>query len=105
MDVTESNINGQVLSSEALEQFQAQFAGEIINSDHPGYDQERQLWNGMIDKRPAIIAQCTGVNDVIRAVNFARDNNLLVAVRGGGHNVAGNAMNDDGMVIDLSIDV
>jgi FAD/FMN-containing dehydrogenase len=102
MDLTESNINGQLLSSEALEQLQARFAGEILNADHQQYDHERQLWNGMIDKRPALIAQCTGVNDVIQAVNFARDNNLLAAVRGGGHNVAGNAMNDDGMVIDLS---
>ena len=102
MELTESNINGQLASPEALESFQVQFAGEILNADHERYEQERQLWNAMIDKRPAIIAQCTGVNDVIQAVNFARDNNLLVAVRGGGHNVAGNAMNDDGIVIDLS---
>ena len=101
METTEVT-NGQKLASEAIEHFKTMFSGEVIQSQHPEYDQERQLWNGMIDKKPAIIAQCTGVSDVIQAVNFARDNNLLVAVRGGGHNVAGNAMNDDGMVIDLS---
>ena len=101
METTETT-NGQLLSSEAIDQFKAQFSGEVIQPQHSSYHQERQLWNGMIDKKPAIIAQCTGVSDVIQAVNFAREHNLLVAVRGGGHNVAGNAMNDDGMVIDLS---
>src|ERR687889_768462 len=62
----------------------------------------RLLWNGLIDKRPALIARCVGVGDVIDSVNFARENELLVAVRGGGHNVAGNAVCDGGLVIDLS---
>ena len=90
------------LTSEAVQEFQASFAGEVITSDHHEYQQERQLWNAMIDKNPTIIAQCSGVDDVIKAVKFANKNGLLVAVRGGGHNVAGNAMNDDGLVIDLS---
>lgn len=102
MKTIDSKINGQLIGSEELELFQTLFAGELIGMDHSNYHQERQLWNAMIDKKPAIIAQCTGVHDVIQAVNFARNKNLLVAVRGGGHNVAGNAMNDDGMVIDLS---
>jgi FAD/FMN-containing dehydrogenase len=62
----------------------------------------RKVWNGMIDKTPALIVRCAGVGDVIHAVNFARGNNLLVAVRGGGHNVSGNAVCDLGLVIDLS---
>jgi hypothetical protein len=67
-----------------------------------GYDDARQIWNGMIDKRPALIARCRGVADIINSVNFARAHDLLVAVRGGGHNVAGNATCDGGLVIDLS---
>lgn len=92
----------QLIGSEALENFKQAFAGVLITSDHPNYHHERQLWNGMIDRKPMLIAQCTGVSDVIQAVKFAREQNLLTAVRGGGHNVAGNAMNDSGIVIDLS---
>lgn len=90
------------LTSESIEQLKANFGGTLIGMDHDDYDGERQLWNKLIDKRPGIIAQCTGVSDVIQAVNFARENNLLVSVRGAGHNVAGNASIDDGLVIDLS---
>ncbi|MBT8300461.1 MAG: FAD-binding oxidoreductase [Maribacter sp.] len=90
------------IDSTILEEFRVGFAGSIFSSDDTEYESERQLWNKMIDKHPGLIAQCTGVHDVIQAVNFARKNKLLVAVRGGGHNVAGNAMNDGGLVIDLS---
>lgn len=90
------------INNESYEQFQANFGGPLIGSDNEVYDAERQLWNRLIDKRPGIIAQCTGVSDVIQAVNFARENDLLVSVRGAGHNVAGNASIDDGIVIDLS---
>ncbi|RRJ31419.1 FAD-binding oxidoreductase [Halocatena pleomorpha] len=90
------------IPDEASQTFIDRFRGEVIRPDDHGYDEARQIWNGMIDKRPAIIAQCTGVADVVEAVNFARDNDLLVAVRGGGHNVAGTALCDGGIVIDLS---
>jgi len=81
----------------------AERAGErLIVPDHAAYDDARRVWNGMIDKRPAPIARCRGVSDVIDAVRFAREHELLVAVRGGGHNVAGFATCDGGLVIDLS---
>jgi len=102
METSDSTTNTLPINSEAWAQFQANFGGSIIGKHDSQYSTERQLWNKMIDKKPGLIAQCTGVHDVIQAVNFARDNNLLTAVRGGGHNVAGNAMNDDGLVIDLS---
>jgi FAD/FMN-containing dehydrogenase len=76
--------------------------GELILPDSANYDEARTIWNAMIDKRPAAIVRCTGVPDVIAAVNFARDTGITVAVRGGGHNIAGNALCDDGLVIDLS---
>ena len=67
-----------------------------------GYNSGRAIWNGLIDRKPALIAQCTGAADVVDAVNFAREQGLLLSVKGGGHNVAGNAVNDGGLVIDLS---
>jgi len=76
--------------------------GELILPDSPGYDEARTIWNAMIDKRPAAIVRCSCVADVVAAVNFTRETGILVAVRGGGHNIAGNALCDDGLVIDLS---
>jgi len=78
------------------------FRGQLLTPNDAGYDEARKIWNGMIDKRPAFIARCTGVDDVVLCGNFARMNNLLLAVRGGGHNLAGNAVCDGGLVIDLS---
>ncbi len=80
----------------------ADFAGEVIVPSDAGYDSARRIWNASIDKRPGVIARCSGVADVVRTVKFARANDLLVSVRGGGHNVAGRALCDDGIVIDLS---
>lgn len=91
------------LSSDQIAQLKSVFRGFIITPNDSHYDYARKIWNGMFDKHPALIAQCICTADVIQAVNFARENNLLVAVKGGGHNSAGKAMCDDGIVIDLSL--
>jgi FAD/FMN-containing dehydrogenase len=78
------------------------FRGELITADHDGYDDARAVWNGTVDRRPRLIARCSGTADAAAAVRFARDHDLEIAVRGGGHNVAGTAVCDDGIVIDLS---
>jgi FAD/FMN-containing dehydrogenase len=82
--------------------FETSLRGDLLRPDHRGYADARRVWNGMIDKRPALIARCAGAADVMAAVNFARDHDLLVSVRGGGHNITGNAVCDGGLMIDLS---
>src|SRR5262245_17643302 len=78
------------------------FGGKVLVPKDPGYDEARKIWNGMIDKRPAIIATCAGTKDVVKALSFARESGVLLAVRGAGHHIAGNSLCDDGVVIDLS---
>jgi FAD/FMN-containing dehydrogenase len=90
------------LGEETIAAFKATLRGTLLRAGDAGYDEARTLWNAMIDKHPALIVRCAGVADVISAVNFARTHDLLVAVRGGGHNVAGNAVCDGGLMIDLS---
>ena len=77
--------------------------GEILTADSPGYDKVRAIWNAMIDRKPALIARCKTADDVVQCVKFATQHGLLVAVRGGGHNIAGNAVCDGGLLIDLSL--
>ena len=84
------------------EALRATMRGDVLLSSDPGYDEARILWNAMIDRKPAVIARCTGVADVMDALAFAREHDLTVAVRAGGHNVAGTALCDDGLVIDLT---
>ncbi|MCB0193697.1 MAG: FAD-binding oxidoreductase [Anaerolineae bacterium] len=96
--VIDSNLDDQ-----AVQAFAGQLQGDLIRAGDANYDEIRAVWNGMIDRYPALIARCVSVEDVVTCVNFARENDLRVAVRGGGHNVAGLAVAaDDGLVIDLS---
>jgi hypothetical protein len=91
-----------MLSEQSISQFQTSLRRKLIQPQDTDYDTARKVYNGMFNKHPAMIARCADVADVIAAVNFARENNLLVAVKGGGHNAAGLGMCDDGLVIDLS---
>src|SRR6058998_289374 len=90
------------ITETAVKEFKGNIRGELLTFDSPGYDKVRAIWNAMIDKRPAIIVRCAGAADVMQAVDFARKNDLLISVRGGGHNIAGNAVCDGGIMIDLS---
>ena len=85
-----------------IDDLRANVTGEVIVPEDAAYEEARHVWNAMIDKRPRAIVRCSGIDDVVTSVNFARDNDWLVAVRGGGHNAAGLAVCDDGLVIDLS---
>ena len=84
-------------------EFKSHFRGEVLRPTDAGYDEVRQIWNAMIDRKPSLIARCSSPDDVVQAVKLARDNSLLVSMRGGGHNIAGNAVCDDGLMIDLSL--
>ncbi|CAA9531211.1 MAG: FAD linked oxidase domain protein [uncultured Solirubrobacteraceae bacterium] len=90
------------IDAAALASLEARLSGDVITPAHPAYDTARRVWNGMIDKHPAAIARCASADDVAVAVRFAGEHELPLAVRGGGHNVAGTAVVDDGLVIDLS---
>jgi FAD/FMN-containing dehydrogenase len=86
-----------------IAQLRSRFRGALLQPGQEGYDEARRIWNGAIDRRPALIARCAGADDVAEAVRFARERELLVSVRGGGHAVAGHAVCDDGLMIDLSL--
>ncbi len=87
----------------ALTSFSREFLGEIVVPGSSGYDAARVVWNAMIDRRPAIVARCDGVDDVVRSIRFGRDQGMAIAVRSGGHSVGGFSTCDDGIVIDLSL--
>ncbi len=90
------------LDTAALDAIRANFRGALIETDSPDYDRARVVWNARVDRRPALIARCTGVADVMQVLKVAREHDLTVAVRGGGHDVAGNGVCDGGVVIDLT---
>ncbi len=90
------------LRSQELATFAGQFGGELLGPGEDAYEEHRWVWNGMIDRHPALIARCHSTNDVVAGVNFARQQGLLLAVRGGGHSFAGFSTCDDGLVLDLS---
>ncbi|RCW80095.1 FAD-binding oxidoreductase [Phyllobacterium bourgognense] len=90
------------ISSDFLTVLRTELRGSLCLPDEAGYDDARTIWNAMIDRRPAAVVRCHGASDVMRAVNLARNNGLLVSVRGGGHNISGNAVCEGGLLIDLS---
>src|SRR5688572_33054236 len=102
MTTQPATASGSAMNETAIEALRAGLGGDLVRPEDAEYDAARQLYNGMIDRRPALIARCLGPADVIAAVNFAREQGIELAVRGGGHGVAGNALCDGGLVIDLS---
>jgi FAD/FMN-containing dehydrogenase len=96
------NMTEATIDAGAVQKFAESVRGAVVRPRDDGYDEARAIWNGLIDRRPALIVRCSGAADVVDAVNFAREQNLLLSIKGGGHNVAGNAVNDGGLVIDLS---
>jgi FAD/FMN-containing dehydrogenase len=90
------------MKNEVVDAFKATLRGPVLQPGDPDYEDARALWNAMIDRRPALIVRCSGTADVVASINFARQQGLPLAVRGGGHNIAGSALCDDGLVIDLS---
>lgn len=91
------------LTKADIDGFKAGFGGQVVLPDDADYDEVRQIWNAMIDRKPSLIARCLTSDDVVQAVDFARNQDQLVSVRGGGHNIAGNAVCDGGIMIDLSL--
>ena len=90
------------LEQDAVQSLEGSLRGRIVSPADPDYDEVRSIWNAMVDRRPGMIVRCAGAADVVRCVDFARNHGLLTAVRGGGHNIAGNAVCDGGLLIDLS---
>ena len=90
------------ISKEATENLKSKVKGQIVLPSDPSYDEVRQIWNAMIDRRPALIVRCAEASDVPHAISFARENGLEISIRGGGHNIAGSALCDSGVMIDLS---
>jgi FAD/FMN-containing dehydrogenase len=93
---------GTAVDGASIASLKGNFHGQLVQPGEADYESARRIWNAFVDRRPGLIARCSGVADVVAAVRFAREHDLLVAVRGGGHNVGGRALCDDGIVIDLS---
>ena len=103
-DLKARNLDSEAITlpAAAVETLVQSLAGDLLAPGHPDYDGARRIWNAMVEKKPALIARCRDAADVVASVNFAREHSLLLSVRGGGHNVAGNALCDGGLTIDLS---
>ena len=102
LNVTRAVGSEATIGRDAIDQLAAGLEGSLLEPGGEGYDDARSIWNAMIDRRPGLIVQCAGSSDVARAVDFARTNELLVSVRGAGHNIAGSAVCEGGVMIDLS---
>ncbi len=100
LEVKGAGVTSGVGSRDAVDQLRSAVAGEVYTPDDTGYEQVRRIHNGMIDKRPAVIVRCQNTADVVDAVNFAREHELEISIRGGGHNVAGRALTDGGLMVD-----
>ena len=95
--------NGEIiLQEETVRKFKESLRGELIRTGEGGYDEARSIWNAMIDRRPALIASCLGVADVVTCVNFAREHGITLSIKGGGHNISGLAVSDGGLMLDMS---
>jgi FAD/FMN-containing dehydrogenase len=84
--------SGKAISKETTETLRRKVKGQIVLPSDPSYDEVREIWNAMIDRRPALIVRCAEASDVVHAISFARENGLEISIRGGGHNIAGNAL-------------
>jgi FAD/FMN-containing dehydrogenase len=102
LELRQTNGATLALPAERLQEFRAAFRGSLIFAGDPAYEAERSVWNAMIDRRPALIAQATGTADIVAAVRFAGQHQLLLSLRGGGHNIAGLAVCEGGLMLDLS---
>ena len=95
--------NGEItLQEETLRKFKESLRGELILAEDAGYDDARSIWNAMIDRRPALIVRCLGVADVVPGVKFAREHGLILSIKGGGHNISGLAVCEEGLMLDMS---
>jgi len=102
LSIATANGTPTILEETIVQAFAAGLRGPLLRPAEDGYDGARRVWNGMIDRRPALIARCAGAGDVMAAVRFAREHELLVSIKGGGHNITGNAVCEGGLMIDLS---
>src|SRR3954470_18560329 len=100
--IISTNGTDAILEEATVQHFADGLRGRLVQPGEGGYDEARKLWNGMIDRHPALIARCAGTADVLSAITFAKTHELLVSVRGGGHNPAGYALCEGGLMIDLS---
>ncbi|MGA7106041.1 MAG: FAD-binding oxidoreductase, partial [Candidatus Deferrimicrobiaceae bacterium] len=100
--IQRSDGDSVTLDGSAIESLKADLRGALLSPGDDGYDKARTVWNAMIDRRPALVVHCAGVNDIKRAVDFARTHGLMTSVKGAGHNIAGSAVCEGGLLIDLS---
>ena len=104
MSIQAVDLKGSItqINEEQLDKLRRQVHGKVIAPSDGEYDEARKIWNGMIDRRPSLVIECTGTADVLLAVRFAKEHGLVVSVRGAGHNIAGRCLRDNVLLIDLS---